>query len=506
MVLNLTRLAVVTVGERLVVATLSASRLETFVVDAEDPSAALRAEFGARKLRPRTVTLGLPRGSTTVKPIELPEVAGELRDMVKFELERHVPFPADDAPFAFAPLPRESHPGVAGGKRVLLAAADRRVVDGVIRIAQDVGLRPIAITVAAHDLVALAMPPAGRRVVWVHRSGADVDLLFLSGSTIVLSRNIAADDDAAVADEIRRSFSTARWRGAKEIWVSGDASVPADPPTGPLTEFGVPVVAPTYTRRARRHLRLMPPDSKGARMLAAAAVLARRSRQLDLIPDALRPRRLTRPQLITLGSAAAALVLALAALLMPGYRDRQRVVRVNGQIARLDPEVRAVERLVADLERKKKLVGTIEAVASSAIKPLPVLRELTELLPNDAWLTLVSFDPKGVELTGQAAAASALIPLLENSPLLERVEFASPVTRGRDREQFRIVAKWEPPPAEASAGPFRTPAVSAAPSPPLPSASAPAVPMGRPPRAATPGAAVAPPGAAAPMPPAGERR
>src|SRR5256885_10912486 len=38
----------------------------------------------------------------------------------------------------------------------------------------------------------------------------------------------------------------------------------------------------------------------------------------------------------------------------------------------------------------------------------------------------------------------SLIPLLENSPRLERVEFSSPVTRGRDnREQFRIRAAWE---------------------------------------------------------------
>jgi Tfp pilus assembly protein PilN len=79
-----------------------------------------------------------------------------------------------------------------------------------------------------------------------------------------------------------------------------------------------------------------------------------------------------------------------------------------------------------------------------------VLRELTEILPSDAWITYLAFDAKGVELTGQAGAASNLIPLLENSPKLERVEFASPVTRGRDREQFRIRASWEapaPPPA-----------------------------------------------------------
>ena len=44
---------------------------------------------------------------------------------------------------------------------------------------------------------------------------------------------------------------------------------------------------------------------------------------------------------------------------------------------------------------------------------------------------------------GFANAASQLIPLLEASPTLERVEFTSPVTKGRDREQFRLRATWE---------------------------------------------------------------
>jgi Tfp pilus assembly protein PilN len=117
-----------------------------------------------------------------------------------------------------------------------------------------------------------------------------------------------------------------------------------------------------------------------------------------------------------------------------------------------------------------------------------VLRELTEILPNDAWLTTLSLDNKGVELTGAASAASALIPLLENSPRLERVEFSSPVTRGRDnREQFRIRAAWE---VAAAPAPTATPSApgAAAPTPaPTPaapgSAPAPAAPRRSPPAA-----------------------
>jgi hypothetical protein len=92
-------------------------------------------------------------------------------------------------------------------------------------------------------------------------------------------------------------------------------------------------------------------------------------------------------------------------------------------------------------------------------------------------------------MTGQAGAASNLIPLLENSPRLERVEFASPVTRGRDREQFRIRAAWEAPAPPPVALPV--PAPGAVRPPAAPGAGQP--PPGETPPAANPGARPAPP-------------
>jgi hypothetical protein len=137
-----------------------------------------------------------------------------------------------------------------------------------------------------------------------------------------------------------------------------------------------------------------------------------------------------------------------------------------------------------------------------------VLRDLTELLPTDAWLTTVSLDSKGLEVTGAASAASTLIPLLENSPRFERVEFSSPVTRGRDsKEQFRIRAAWEPggavvPAAAPPGGPGPTPPAGAPASRPAAGAVTPAPPAAP----GTPPAASSPPRRPAPtLPPAGGR-
>jgi Tfp pilus assembly protein PilN len=467
------RLAVVMLGDRLGVAAIQRDRVETFSVEAENPGAALRAELDARSLPARTVAIGLARSTVTVKPIDLPAVAGSTQDMVKFELERHLPIPADDAAFDFAELPPEPDiENTSEGKRVLIAAADRRLIEAALRVADEAKLRPVSITVAAHNLVALVDTDRQQRVAWLHRNGDTAELLLLHGDMVVFSRSFAAADDETLNTETRRSFAGARWRGCNAIWVSGDGAAAA-----PLLDLGVPISDPPWSSRAERRLAQVT-EPRGALELALATASNRGIRALDLIPPAIKPRRFTKQEMLTAGALAATAVLAMAALLVPGFVENRRLARLNGEIARIEPDVRAVERVARELDQKRQLVGVVEKINASALQPLGLLRELTDIVPSDAWVTYLALDAKGVEITGQAGAASNLIPLLENSPRLERVEFASPVTRGRDREQFRIRAAWEPPAAVP---------VAAAPQPQPPPATPAAAPPGpRPPRAGEP--------------------
>src|SRR5262249_14512281 len=154
--------------------------------------------------------------------------------------------------------------------------------------------------------------------------------------------SVSTTDDEALAAEIQRSLAVVRWTAVDAIWRSGDGGETDAAATGsPLAALGAPVSAPPYTGRARALLDQIGDPEPGASELAAAAALAadRRTRPLNLLPARLRPRRLTRQQIGALGALAAALILGIAALLIPGYQETRRLAKINARIVALDGQV-----------------------------------------------------------------------------------------------------------------------------------------------------------------------
>ena len=163
----------------------------------------------------------------------------------------------------------------------------------------------------------------------------------------------------------------------------------------------------------------------------------------NLLPDELRPRPFPWPLAATAALALLTLGIGIAIPAVTFMKERRALAALEADISRLGPEVRRAEQLAAEVERARREVTTLRSFEDQGLRPLPVLQELTDTMPADAWLTNLSVDRGGLELAGFANAAAQLIPLLEASPGLERVEFTSPVTKGRDREQFRLRATWE---------------------------------------------------------------
>jgi Tfp pilus assembly protein PilN len=427
-------------GRLTVVACTGRDRLEHLAVDeAEDKAATLAAELRARGLGSGRLRVGLDRRLAVVKAIELPRAAGgDVARMIGFDLERHVPFPPESARFDWVELPS----GPEEPRRVLVAAVEARAVEGPLALLTGAKRRPAAVTVACHDLTALLARglPAGR-AVWVHRHDEVADLLLLDGLALLTSRQVAATDAAALAREIQRSLPLVRWPVADAVWLSGD-----DAPCWRVelaAALGVPVGPPPYAESRSPLVAALPADREGAGLLALAVAASPRSPALNLLPAAARPWTPTRGQLVTAGTAAVLALLGVSMALVHVVKAERYIGRVADEIRRLSPEAKVVDALADELARKRRVLAALASVEEGRVQALPVLRELTETLPAGAWLQALAMDREGVELTGQADGASSLIPLLEASSRLERVEFTSPVTKTQSKEQFRIRAAWE---------------------------------------------------------------
>ena len=184
-------------------------------------------------------------------------------------------------------------------------------------------------------------------------------------------------------------------------------------------------------------------EEQGAALLALAVAVGPRTPALNLLPAEARLWTPSREQLVTVGIIGVTALLGLALALTHVIKTERYLDHLSQEIRRLDPEVKAVERLAGELGQKRRVLAALEAAQDGRIPALPILSELTETLPQGAWLQGLTLDRQGIELVGQSDGASALIPLLEASDRLERVEFTSPVTKTQNKEQFRLRAAWE---------------------------------------------------------------
>ncbi|HXJ80674.1 MAG TPA: PilN domain-containing protein [Candidatus Methylomirabilis sp.] len=464
--------------ERLTVVILPGRRrpLQCLALDSGDlPGTRLKSELETRQLKVRRIRIGLARPLLTVKTLELPPTRGaQLSEMVAFELERHVPFPPEDIRFDFTALPRAAK---GSPLRVLVVACERRTVEGALRLLEEPRLKPAALTVACHGLPQLlGRVPKVRRAVWAHRAGGATDLVCLNQGRVELSRTVPAKDADELATEIVTTLRVIDWNDCETIWVSGD-DAPDFIGAAAFADLAAQVSAPPLKPAAQALIRQLPDEDIGAGMLALAVALGSRRPTLDLLPQDVRPRTVSTGQLVTAGAVLLTILLGVGVIVGQGYKQHRYAERLTRAIRALDPEVRSVEGLSSELAQKKRLLETIQSIQHSDVRALPVLKELTERIPPEAWLRTLNMDKQGIEITGQASAANQLIPLLEDSPYLTSVEFTAPVTKAGDKEQFRIKAAWKSVPAKPAD-------VGAKPQPPPPPAAPATPPPG--PRGGTP--------------------
>lgn len=151
-----------------------------------------------------------------------------------------------------------------------------------------------------------------------------------------------------------------------------------------------------------------------------------------------RERRLSRP--VTAVLAALTLALLVAAIALPLQRQSATLDDLREQVTQARRQADVGRKLQEDIDRRTQQGRFIIERKVAHPSFIETLNELTQALPDETWLfRLRAFGPD-VQIFGYSSSATALIGLIEQSPLFEDTQFRAPLTRDArsDAERFHV--------------------------------------------------------------------
>lgn len=170
------------------------------------------------------------------------------------------------------------------------------------------------------------------------------------------------------------------------------------------------------------------------------AVSAGARQRFNLLPEHLRPAAPKGPRILNTLLSALLFILAATSAALPLWFDYRLIDDLQERVGR---EGRLAKEVETIKEEADLLIGQTGALLDKKQQEpalVDMLNELTSLLPDNTWLTSFQYQDRRLQIQGQSPAASALIEIIEASPLFQNTSFVSPVTQDRASglERFQI--------------------------------------------------------------------
>lgn len=145
---------------------------------------------------------------------------------------------------------------------------------------------------------------------------------------------------------------------------------------------------------------------------------------------------------IVIGLSAAAAVLALICLAIPFWQASTAIETLTTEMAAARHQAETAATLQKQIDAKRQeqqfLIERKRAMPTAS----ELLATLTQLIPDDAYLTEMTITGDRVRLVGIANSATALLTLIDQSPAFHGATFQSPIVQDPrlNRERFDITA------------------------------------------------------------------
>jgi general secretion pathway protein L len=170
---------------------------------------------------------------------------------------------------------------------------------------------------------------------------------------------------------------------------------------------------------------------------------------VNLLPKESRQSRPDTARYLNLALGVLALVLLLATIGLPLINKLHVIHTLEARVELVTAKAEVTRRLREEIKQlgmdSRFLVEKKQAIPLA----IEIINELTLILPDDTWLNRLELKRQEVQIQGQSASASALIPLIESSDILRNPRFRSPVTKlpRLNTERFHLSADVAKEPA-----------------------------------------------------------
>jgi len=393
----------------------------------------------------------LPRASALLSRLSLPAAAkGDLAQVLEFEIDRLIPLSRDE--IYYDTVVRE----IGGKLDVLVISVPRRVVSEALAALElaEVRARSVAISpVAVFDFVRFCSRDDEEHVVALVEDAGSVEFDYFARGTLIASHLVRADEvgtEGAISRLVsQESMAAGGTPAAVKVYAwraPGDSTAPGearDLLSGELLASGADLL-----RRASGPLSAPDDffDSASPALIPAIGAALGAVREgvagINLLPAEERRSLEEGAPLVTFLCAAVLVLVTAVWIVSAVVKDYRIASQLHDEIAILEPTMRTVHR---NEEDAKALRDKLRVLTQGDRRRIAVLvKELTEVVPRDAYLTTFRFRSGKIELEGFAKSASDLVPMLERSPFFKNAQFTSPVTKVQDnQERFSLATEIE---------------------------------------------------------------
>jgi general secretion pathway protein L len=165
------------------------------------------------------------------------------------------------------------------------------------------------------------------------------------------------------------------------------------------------------------------------------------SGSLNLLPLELRQGHSAWQWVPTVALGTAVLVSAIGLAWLPAYRNGTYVEPLTEEIAKVQPQAASASAMDKEIAAARARTLLLDNLRRTSKSDMDVLAAMTQLLQPPTWLQSMDVNAAQVSVTGESDQAPPLLKVLDESPLFEKSEFASPPSRAQGVERFSIRVK-----------------------------------------------------------------